>query len=165
MAEKKPPGVAKKAASAAVRATPEGRVASTASRAAKKASPAPKKAVPAGSPAKKAPAAARALGKVPARARKWLLAELVVCVLLLSLSGMTGTASKTGTQLDTGSRLAVKGSALAGIFIVLGLVSAGGKGAEKAAGSLGALITLAYMFNEREVFTTLSAWAKEAGKS
>lgn len=151
----KKPGPAKKAARAAVRTTPQGRVASTAARAAKKASPKASTSKP--------PAAARALGKVPARARKWLLAELVVCVLLLALSGMTGTASKTGTQQDTGSRLAVKGSALAGVFIVLGLVSAGGKGGEKAAGSLGLLITLAYMFNEREVFTTLSTWAKAAG--
>lgn len=161
MAEpQKTPGTAKKAASTAVRATPQGRVASTAGKAVKKATPAPAK-----KPAGKPPAAARALGRVPARARKWLLAELVVCVLLLALSGMTGTASTSGTQMDTGSRLAVKGSALAAVFIVLGLVSAGGKGGEKAAGSLGLLITLAYMFNEREVFTTLSTWAKEAGKS
>lgn len=153
----KKPGPAKKVTRAAVRTTPQGRVASTAARAAKKASP------KASTSKSRAPAAARALGKVPARARKWLLAELVVCVLLLALSGMTGTASKTGTQQDTGSRLAVKGSALAGVFIVLGLVSAGGKGGEKAAGSLGLLITLAYMFNEREVFTTLSTWAKAAG--
>lgn len=145
MAEQQPKqGVVKKAA----RSTPQGRAASTA-----------KKAVP------KKSAGARALGKVPARSRKWLLAELVVCVLLLVLSGMTGTASKDGTQTDTGSRLAVKGSALAGVFIVLGLVSAGGKGGEKAAGALGLLITLAYMFNERELFETLSAWAKSAGAS
>lgn len=161
MAEQpKKAGAAKKVASTAVRTTPQGRAASTAARAAKKAAP---KASTSPTSRSKAPAAARALGRVPAGARKWLLAELVVCVLLLALSGMTGTASKSGTQQDTGSRLAVKGSALAGVFIVLGLVSAGGKGGEKAAGSLGLLITLAYMFNEREVFTTLSTWAKEAG--
>lgn len=155
MADPAPPkkqGAAKKAAMTAAKVTPQGR---TAVKVAKKAAPAPKKpAGPKGS----------VLGKVPAKARKWLLAELVVCVLLLMLSGMTGKASKDGSQTDTGSRLAVKGSALAGVFIVLGLVSAGGRGGQKAAGSLGLLITLAYVFNEREVFTTLSAWAKEAGK-
>jgi hypothetical protein len=98
------------------------------------------------------------------RGRKLLLAELVVCIVLLGLSGVTGTASKTGTQTDLGSRLAVKGSALAGVFIVLGLVSSGGRSAEKAAGALGLLITLAYMFEERDVFTALSTWAKGAGK-
>lgn len=154
--EPKKQGAAKKAATTAVKVTPQGRTAATAAKAAKKAAPTPKKAGP--------PAGAKVLGKVPARARKWLLAELVVCVLLLVLSGMTGKASKDGSQTDTGSRLAVKGSALAAVFIVLGLVSAGGKGGEKAAGSLGLLITLAYMFNEREVFETLSGWAREAGK-
>jgi hypothetical protein len=127
---KKKPGAAKKTAAAAVKVTPQGRTAATAAKVAKKAAPAPAKKTA-------APPGAKTLGKVPAGARKWLLAELVVCVLLLMLSGMTGNASKDGSQTDTGSRLAVKGSALAGVFIVLGLVSAGGRGGEKAAGSLG----------------------------
>jgi hypothetical protein len=142
-----------KVASVAAKATPESAVVSTAAKAAGKARPAAKK------PASKGPR----LSGVGAHGRKWLLAELVVCVLLLTLAGMTGQASKDGTQTDTGSQMAVKGSALAGVFIVLGLVSAGGRGAEKTAGALGLMITLAYMFNEREVFTTLSAWAKAAG--
>lgn len=146
----KNPGPAKKTATTVAKATPQGRAAATAAKAVQK------------RPAAKKPAGVAA--KVPAHARKWLLAEFVVCVLLLVLSGLTGQASKDGTQTDTGSRLAVKGSALAGVFIVLGLVSAGGKGAEKAAGALGVLITLAYMFQEKDTFTSVSDWAKGASR-
>jgi hypothetical protein len=104
------------------------------------------------------------LGKVGAHGRKWLLAEFVVCVLLLGLGAMTGKGSDDDEQ-QTGSRLAIKGSAVAGVFLVLGLLSSGGKGAEKAAGALGLVVTLAYAFNEKETFTTISDWAKNQGLS
>jgi len=167
-------GTAQKVASKAVKATPQGRAAGAAQKAAKVAAPkagakaAPKAGAPrastrsTGSTGSTGSTAGRALGKVGPRARKWLLAELVVCVLLLVLSGVTGTASDDAK--DTGGRLAVKGSALAGVFVVLGLVSAGGKGAEKAAGALGALITLSYLFSERDAISAVSTWAKAAGK-
>lgn len=96
--------------------------------------------------------------------RKALLAEFIACLLLLGLSGITGTVTGSDGIEQTGSRLAIKGSALAGVFVVLGLVAAGGKGAERAAGALGAVITLAYVFQERATFAAVAKWAGTQAK-
>lgn len=135
---------ATKVATKVAKATPQGKAASVAV-----------KATGAGKPKK----SGAALGNVGSHGRKWLLAEFVLCVLLLGLSGMTG-GGRDDAQ-NTGSHMAIKGSALAGVFLVLGLVSAGGKGAEKAAGALGLVVTLAYIYNEGPTFKIISDWAKK----
>ncbi len=179
-------GTAKKAAAAVVTKTsPEGAAAGAAAKVAAKktaakktAAAAPTKKAPAGSaPAKKTAAApakrgpdftaarndsARRLRRMP-NGRRWLLAEWLLCVLLLGISGMTGKPGGKDDPSQTGAHLAVKGSALAGVFILLALLSAGGKGAERAAGAIGAVVTLAYVFNERSTFETVAKWARASG--
>jgi hypothetical protein len=49
-----------------------------------------------------------------------------------------------------------RGSATCAFFVILGLISAGGKGAAKAAAMFGALVTLVLLVDQREAFGKLA---------
>lgn len=95
--------------------------------------------------AKKAPKPGKAFGASnPAR---WVLVEFLVCFVILGL----GTIVAPEGQKNSGaSHLAVKGSALALLFFILGLMTGGGAKSAKAAGALGGLVTAAYVFTSRD---------------
>lgn len=95
--------------------------------------------------ADKAPDAGKAFGASnPAR---WVLVEFLVCFVVLGL----GTIVAPGDQKNGGAaHLAVKGSALALLFFILGLMSGGGIKSQKAAGALGGLVTAAYVFTSQD---------------
>lgn len=78
---------------------------------------------------------------------KPLVAEFVICMLILLLSPLTHSGADT-----TVSKFMKKGSATAGVFVILGFVSAGGGTARKVANGLGLLMTLTIVLNERSVF-------------
>lgn len=83
--------------------------------------------------------------------RKWLIAEFLICTMLLALSPLAKKPGEMGPV-----RFMKRGSATCGFFIILGLVSAGGKGAAKAAAMFGALVTLVLLVDQREAFGKLA---------
>lgn len=78
---------------------------------------------------------------------KALVAEFVICMLILLLSPLTHSGADV-----TVAKFMKKGSATAGVFVILGFVSAGGGTARKVAQGLGLLMTLTVLLNERSVF-------------
>jgi len=89
--------------------------------------------------------------------KRALLGEFLLCIVLLGVGAMV-----LDDPSQTGSHLAIRGSALAGVFLILGLVAAGGDGARKFATAVGLLVTLSYMFAERTTLTKLATWASNA---
>lgn len=89
--------------------------------------------------------------------RRVLMAEFLACAVILFAAGVLQTDPKLA-----GSNIAKRGTGLCGLFLVLALLSAGGKGAAKVANSFGFVVLLAYMFNERAVFAKIAAVAKKA---
>jgi hypothetical protein len=83
--------------------------------------------------------------------RKWLIAEFLICVILLGLSPLAKKPGEMGPI-----RFMKRGSATCAFFVILGLVSAGGKGAAKAAATFGALVTLVLLVDQREAFGKLA---------
>lgn len=97
---------------------------------------------------------ARPLGEALAKfPRKALLAELVVC--LVVVWGGTLVAPKGPSNGTT--RALVKTSGLAAVFLILALVSSAGKGAQKTASAIGALVSLAYLFTSSDALE-LARW-------
>jgi hypothetical protein len=80
-------------------------------------------------------------GKVAA-GNRLLLAEFVICLTILGLGTII---APSGTNQASVSRLMVKSSAFAGIFLILALTAATGPKASKAAAGLGGLVTVAYV--------------------
>jgi hypothetical protein len=87
-------------------------------------------------------------------ARKYLLAEFCACMVVLGFSPLTGKAPTAGAWMK-------RGSAIMGVFFVLGLVATAGRGASRAAAGFGALVTLVLLISDRSIFVTL---AKKFGK-
>ncbi|MFJ8719744.1 hypothetical protein ACIRD9_42535 [Streptomyces violaceus] len=83
--------------------------------------------------------------------RKWLIAEFLICVILLGLSPLAKKPGEMGPI-----RFMKRGSATCAFFIILGMVSAGGKGAAKAAAMFGFLVTLVLLVDQREAFGKLA---------
>jgi hypothetical protein len=81
---------------------------------------------------------------------KALVAEFVICMFILLLSPLTHSGADV-----TVAKFMKKGSATAGVFIILGFISVGGGSARKVANGLGALVTLTVLLNERSVFGEL----------
>lgn len=79
--------------------------------------------------------------------RKLLTAQYLLCIVVLFL----GTVTAPPGSKDDVHRAMVKGSALSGLFMLLALVSSGGKGAAKAATALGTLISASYLFTSSDV--------------
>jgi hypothetical protein len=86
------------------------------------------------------------------RARKMMIAEFIICIVLLGLSPL----AKSGADQMGPIRFMKRGSATCAMFIVLGLVSSGGKGAARAAAMFGALVTLVLLVDQREAFGKLA---------
>jgi hypothetical protein len=92
--------------------------------------------------------------KIASLPRKALLAELVVC--LVVVWGGALVAPKGSNNGAT--RAVVKSSGLAAVFLVLALVGSAGKGAQKAAAAFGALVTIAYVVASEDA-VALATWA------
>jgi hypothetical protein len=75
-----------------------------------------------------------------------LVVEYVACVVIL----FAGTLVAPQGSKDGIPRLLVKGSALSLLFFILALMGAGGRGAAKAAGALGFLVTVTYLFTSSD---------------
>lgn len=87
--------------------------------------------------------------------RRLLLGEFVVCVIVV----MAGTVVAPSGSNDGATRMMVKLSGLSALFFILALVSSGGPGAAKAAGGLGALVTLTYVVSSSDA-TNVAKWAQ-----
>lgn len=81
---------------------------------------------------------------------KALVAEFVVCMAVLILTPLVNKGADV-----TVSKFMKKASATAGVFVVLGFVSAIGDTPRKAAQGIGFLVTLTVLINERSVFGQL----------
>lgn len=103
--------------------------------------------------------------------RKLLVAEFVICIVILGMGLITSMASGKSAQGKTSSnetvaKAMIKGSALAGLFFLLAIVSASGKGAAKTATALGTLVTASYVFTSNDVHsvvTWVSAFFSKGG--
>jgi len=83
--------------------------------------------------------------------RKMMIAEFIVCLLLLGLSPLAKGSGEMGPV-----RFMKRGTATCAFFIILGLLSSAGKGAAKAASMFGALVTLVLLVDQREAFGKLA---------
>lgn len=96
--------------------------------------------------------------------KKLLMAQFVLCVVILALGSMT---SDPQDGKSAAGRAMVKGSAFALIFFLLAILSAGGKGAAKSATAVGTLITVSYALTSSDVHavvTWINSFFKGAGK-
>ena len=85
-----------------------------------------------------------------AGARQVIVAEFVTCALILALSPLTAKHKD-----DSAGQWMNRATALAFLFVVLGLVATGGRAAERLAASFGALVTVALAVQDREVFAAI----------
>jgi hypothetical protein len=94
------------------------------------------------------------LGKVipSGNPRRLLLLEFAICFVIL---GAGTVVAPSGSQ-DGVPRMAVKGSGLAALFLILSLVASGGQTAAKAAAGLGGLVTLAYVVTSSDAANIVS---------
>jgi hypothetical protein len=96
--------------------------------------------------------------------KKLLMAEFILCVVVLALGSLT---SDPEDGKDQAARAMVKASAFALIFFLLAILSAGGKGAAKSATAVGTLITVSYTLTSADVHavvTWINSFFKGAGK-
>lgn len=84
-------------------------------------------------------------------ARRVLVAEYIVCMIILAFSPLT---DKHGT--DGAVKWMKRGTAMSVVFLLLGIVSSGGPRAEKVAAAAGGLITIALAMNDRDIFATMA---------
>lgn len=105
--------------------------------------------------AAKGHAAKRAMRKAKLAAlgpgRQMLVAEFLVCMVILALSPLTDKHQSEGAPV-----LLKRGAAICATFFILGLIGASGRGAAKVAASLGALITLSLVVSDRDIFSALA---------
>lgn len=83
--------------------------------------------------------------------RKALIAEFLVCLLLLAFSPLAKGPGEMGPI-----RFMKRGTATAALFVILGLVSSAGAGAAKACAMFGGLVTLVLLVDQREAFGKLA---------
>lgn len=83
--------------------------------------------------------------------RKLLLAEFAVCATVTALSPLTD-AKRTEKPGDWMKRM----TAVLGLFFVLALISAAGRGSAKVAAGLGGLVTVVLLISERDLFVKLA---------
>lgn len=83
--------------------------------------------------------------------RRLLMGEFITCAVIVSLSPLTDRHKS-----DTPGRLMKRNSAVAVLFLLLALVSAGGRGAARVAAALGGLVTVALLVSERDIFTVVA---------
>lgn len=79
--------------------------------------------------------------------RRALVAEFIVCMLLLGLSPLAKKSGEMGPV-----RFMKRGTATAALFVILGLTSSIGTGAARASAMFGGLVTLVLLVDQREAF-------------
>lgn len=89
----------------------------------------------------------RAIGWAWSDNRRLLTAEFIVCVAVLGV----GTLVAPPDSKHDVERAMIKGSALAGIFFLLALVSSGGQKPARVANAIGTLITATYVLTSADV--------------
>ena len=82
--------------------------------------------------------------------RKALVAELVLCLLLVAFSPLSDTKAP-----DAGAFLR-QSSALAALFILLGLLSAAGRGPTRLAAGVGGIVTLGLAVSHRDILVQVA---------
>lgn len=83
-------------------------------------------------------------------AQKILVAEFILCILILGLSPLVQDNEKSPRSWMK------SGSAMCGVFIILGMVSAIGPKAGRAAAALGGLVTLVLFVDQRGLFGVIA---------
>lgn len=108
---------------------------------------------PRSTPAKPSPkgAGSRALAGAAGKYRRMLIAEFLVCVMMLALSPLAKKSGEMGPV-----RFMKRGSATCAFFIILGLISSAGRGAARASSMFGALVVLVLLVDQREAFGKLA---------
>lgn len=84
--------------------------------------------------------------------RRLLVAEFVLCLVILALSPLTDKHKSEGP-----TAFLRRGSAVCALFFILALISSGGRGATKVAAAFGGLVTLTLLVSSRDVFAVLAA--------
>lgn len=104
----------------------------------------------------------KAFGKVKGKGSmsRALVAEFLICMLILGLSPLTKAQGETKA-----SAFMKTGTAMAGVFIILGLVSAIGPKSSKAAAAFGGLVTLALLIDQRSVFGKITEIFNSPGQT
>jgi hypothetical protein len=105
-------------------------------------------------------AAAKAKRAARSGARKILVAEYIVCMIILAFSPLT---DRHGT--DSVVTWMKRGTAMSVVFLLLGIVSSGGPRAEKMAAAFGGLIAIGLAMNDRDVFATMATRLAGSGAS
>lgn len=90
-------------------------------------------------------------------ARRILVAEFVISTLIVGLSPLTDKH-----KTDPPAAYVKRVTALALLYVGLGLASTGGRGASKIAAAFGGLVTLALLVSARDVFTVIAQRFTEA---
>lgn len=80
-----------------------------------------------------------------------LIMEFVICIIILALYPLQG-----GKEDEKPGAWMKKGSAMCGLFLILGLVSSGGRKAGKVAAAFGGIVTVTLLVNERSVFVKIA---------
>lgn len=89
--------------------------------------------------------------------RKVLVAEFIVCLVIVGLGALGVEPTKASTHLVR------RTSALMALFFILASVAAWGDGPRKAANGIGGLVTLTFLMTERQGFTALADYFTNAG--
>lgn len=84
-------------------------------------------------------------------ARQLLVAEFVLCLVILALSPLTDKHKAEGP-----TAFLRRGSAICALFFILALISSGGRGPTKVAAGFGGLVTLTLLVSSRDVFAVLA---------
>lgn len=83
-------------------------------------------------------------------AQRLLVAEFVICIVILALSPIAAPAGSVA-----GKDWMKRGSAMCGLFLVLGLVSAIGPRAGRVAAAFGGIATVTLLVDQRSIFGVL----------
>jgi hypothetical protein len=84
--------------------------------------------------------------------RQLLVAEFILCMVILALSPLTDRHKTEGPQA-----FLKRGAATCALFFILGLISSAGRGPTKIAAYGGGLVTLTLLVSDRDVFAALAA--------
>ena len=83
--------------------------------------------------------------------RQMLVAEFLVCMVILALSPLTDRHQQEGPQA-----FLKRGAATMAVFFILAMISSAGRGPTKVAAMGGGLITLSLLVSDRDVFAALA---------
>jgi hypothetical protein len=87
----------------------------------------------------------------PAQARHVLLGEFIACAVIIALSPLTDRHKS-----DTPAALIKRSTSIAVLFLFLALVSSGGPRSARVAAAFGALVTVALLVSERDLFAVIA---------